>query len=231
MLIIDEAHHILMVRNPTDLEYQFEILKSLTIITGVTIVLVGTYKLLEIRDQSGQLVRRSQIIHFPRYDINDIKHREQFKSTLVSMANSMPISPSPNLAPHVDYFYLKTAGCVGILKEWLERCLEQVLDKKKPFTPKLASEFALSNKALMTVVEEALAGEAKLKDVSDAVLSKLLKDGIPMVPKKPKEPPSGGAAPKPTEPPKGGTAPKPKLRPGERSPTRDPVGDEYAEAA
>jgi len=70
VMIIDEAHHMLMVRknDMASLEFQFEAIKSLALETQTTIVLVGTYRLLDIRDLSGQLVRRSEIIHFPRYD-------------------------------------------------------------------------------------------------------------------------------------------------------------------
>lgn len=65
--IVDEAHHILMCHNPRHLENQFEALKSLADMCNATLVLLGTYKLLEIRDHSAQLMRRSQIVHFPSY--------------------------------------------------------------------------------------------------------------------------------------------------------------------
>jgi Cdc6-like AAA superfamily ATPase len=65
IMIVDEAHHLLMVKDQERLEYQFESLKSLTIETDVIIVLVGTYRLLDIRDHSGQLVRRARWYRYP----------------------------------------------------------------------------------------------------------------------------------------------------------------------
>ena len=54
--IIDEAHHMLMVKGADALEHQFEAVKSLTLETDGIIVLCSTYKLLDIRDMSWQPV-------------------------------------------------------------------------------------------------------------------------------------------------------------------------------
>ncbi|MCX7058806.1 MAG: ATP-binding protein, partial [Proteobacteria bacterium] len=91
VLVIDEAHHMLMVKDPQLLEYQFETLKSLTVQTGVTLVLVGTYRLLDIRDQSGQLVRRSRIVHFPRYDGRTSEGASNFASVLEKFRRQLPL--------------------------------------------------------------------------------------------------------------------------------------------
>lgn len=212
ILLIDEAHHLLMVNDPKRLEFQFEALKSLTIETDVTIVLVGTYRLLDIRDQSGQLVRRSEIVHFPRYDFREKSDASEFASVLAFFQKELPLEGASDLMSDVEYFYLKTGGCIGILKDWLTRCLEQAIVKKhKTIDADFADELALSNKSLRTIIEEALAGEMKLTDVNLDSVKMLLKEGISPIDD---HPPTGKYA-------------NTKRRVGERKPVRDKTGGSH----
>jgi DNA polymerase III delta prime subunit len=210
VLLIDEAHHILMVNDPRRLEYQFETLKALTIETNVTLVLVGTYRLLQIRDQCGQLVRRSRIVHFPRYDSRKPDDVRAFASVLEKFRRQLPLSVAPDFDPLREYFYVRSGGGVGVLKDWLTQSLEYGLTHRhKTIDVKTLDKFALSNKAMQTIVEEAMVGEEKLNDIGFDTLKYLLKHGIaaeaPPAPSRPRSPPSG-------------------RKPGERRPVRDPVG-------
>lgn len=216
VLIIDEAHHILMAKDQARREFQFEALKSLSIESEVTIVLVGTYSLLDIRDQSGQLVRRSEIVHFPRYNLLTKSDAADFASTLHRFQQQLPLEEEPDLAKDAEYFFLKSGGCIGILKEWLTRCLEHaILRRKTTFDAEFAEEFALPNKSLMTIVEEAIEGELSLQDASLDVLKELMyrvtspnRTFVPPVsPKGPKGRRAG--------------------RIGERKPVRDKVGVDH----
>lgn len=167
VLIVDEAHHILMVTDPKRLEFQFEALKSLTIESNLIIVLVGTYRLLAIRDQSGQLVRRSEIIHFPRYNLQERSDNRSFFLALQQIQRQLPLPVEPNLIAHTPYFFHKSGGSIGILKDWLSRCLEHaILQGMETFDKAFTQEFALSNKSLITILDEAIAGEMSLEDVS-----------------------------------------------------------------
>ncbi len=164
ILIIDEAHHMLMAGS---LEIQFENIKALAMETGCIIVLIGTYRLLDIRDQSAQLVRRSNIVHFPRYDNRHIKPYSAFLSALVELRSHIPIQNLPEFAPHLEFFYRKSGGCIGILKDWLTKCLMVSLTEAKPFDLDLLEKCALSNREMITIMDEIFAGEEKLTDVSD----------------------------------------------------------------
>lgn len=209
VLIIDEAHHMLMVKDPSRLEYQFEALKSLTIETDVTIVLVGTYRLLDIRDQSGQLVRRSEIINLPRYDIRNKKDAEAFASLVRTLTQHLPFGQVPDFKPNLDYIYAKSAGCTGILKDWFSKGAEQAIAAgKKTITLADLEKLALPNKSLRTIIEEALYGERKLEDEDIGGISDLLRKGIPAI--------AEDAANRPRR-----RSPR---RIGERNPVRDPVG-------
>jgi energy-coupling factor transporter ATP-binding protein EcfA2 len=175
VLIIDEAHHILMVNDPRRLEFQFEALKSLTIESEVVIVLVGTYRLLAIRNQSGQLVRRSEIVHFPRYNLTQTEDGKSFVEALRQFQEKLPLPVTPRLTPQARYFFVKSGGSIGILKDWLSRCLEHaILRGKNTFDATFAEEFALSNKSLITILDEAIEGEIDLEDANVNAVKELL---------------------------------------------------------
>jgi energy-coupling factor transporter ATP-binding protein EcfA2 len=210
-LLIDEAHHILMVKNAQHLEFQFEHIKSLTIETGVTIGLVGTYRLLDIRDQSGQLVRRSTIVPFQRYDMATGTHMNDFASALAYFQSRLPLKEMPDLVSNVDYFYDRSGGCIGILKDWLLSALEYSIVKGVKFMPNAANAKGLTYKELRTIITEALLGEEKLKDIDPSEIRRLLQHGLPRIEPQPKKE-SGRKV-------------------GERSPVRDSAGGVYKKAA
>lgn len=206
LLVIDEAHHILLASNRQRLECQFESLKSLAAETGATILLVGTYRLLDILDQSAQLTRRCQVVNFPRYDMRRVADREMFMRILFHFSEWLSQYVPTRLQDEADYFYRKSAGCVGILKDWMARCLEYALLEKAPrIDAAFAERFALTNRGLMTIIEEACWGEEKLLDVDDSRVIDLLKNGVVL----------SEEQQRPVKEPR---------RPGKRKPKRDPVG-------
>lgn len=216
VLIIDEAHHILMVSDPKRLEFQFEALKSLTIESNVVIVLVGTYRLLGIRDQSGQLVRRSEIIHFPRYNLHNPQDADNFASTLLTFQRQLPLPVEPNLFRDVSHFFLKSGGCVGILKDWLSHCLETAINRgMDTFDTAFADDFAMSNKSLITILDEAIIGELRLEDADEGEVRKRMYRTL-----------ESGHYPTDKAIPKS----KGKPRVGDRKPVRDKTGVDHAKA-
>lgn len=213
LLIIDEAHHLLMVKDSARLEYQFEALKSLTIETDVTIMLIGSYRLLDIRDLSGQLVRRSEIVHLPRYDIRNPWDQAAFASLANALLHQMPFKCLPELRNEaaMEYLYTKSGGCGGILKDWLARGLEQgIRSDAETITIDDLEKVSLPNKALRRIIEEAMQGETKLKDESTDNINALLHTGLPIV--------TGDILAEASK-----RLPKHR-RVGERLPVRDPVG-------
>ncbi len=68
-VILDEAQHLLKVGRGSSggkLLDQLDWLKSMTNVTGVLHILIGTYELLNFRNLSGQASRRGLDLHFPR---------------------------------------------------------------------------------------------------------------------------------------------------------------------
>lgn len=179
ILLIDEASAILRVKAGVKPLLQFEILKSLAVMLKIPIVLVGAYDLLGILDGNGQLVRRSDVIHFSRYDslkaTNEIPDQKHFSDVLVALLNAMEVKKEKEFKEHVDYFMLKSIGCVGNLKDWLDRALvETIASQEGTLTMEILERTALSNKSLALLTREALTGELRLADIPDGELAKLL---------------------------------------------------------
>jgi DNA polymerase III delta prime subunit len=165
-IIIDEANQILLGSHSKDLRSQFETIKSLSIQTNAVIILIGTYDLLAIRNQSAQLVRRSRIIQFPRYNCEAEKANEYFKGVLHTFIQHMAFEQKPDLMEHADYFCLKSAGCVGILKRWLDAAVESDMRAGAPtLDMDVVAKYAYDNRSIKTILEEAFEGERQLADI------------------------------------------------------------------
>lgn len=165
-LIVDEAHHILLCHDERQLSLQFETLKSLADMCNATLVLLGTYKLLMIRDYSAQLIRRSQIVDFPSYRFELKEDRTAFKSVLAYFAKALTVPLACELCSDVSYFFVKTAGCVGILHDLLRDALQEALsDGAATISREIVDRVAQSNKGIRTILEEAALGCVALQDV------------------------------------------------------------------
>jgi len=126
--IIDEAQHVTKLGSARKYMDQMNCLKSLAGITGTVHVLVGTYELLEFRNLSGQLTRRSRDIHFRRYKASRKEDRKAWHNLLWAFQRNLPLSEEPNLLGQWEFCYERSLGCVGILKDWLDRALKIALE-------------------------------------------------------------------------------------------------------
>lgn len=81
-------------------------------------------------------MRRSVIIHVRRYGLGNAD-QDDFRNTIYSFQLNMPLPQTPDLVKHCDYLYERTAGCVGILRDWLAEAYSQVLDEPKASTLRL----------------------------------------------------------------------------------------------
>jgi len=102
---------------------QLEVIKSLANCTQTVHILLGTYDLLRLRQLNGQLGRRSLDIHFSRYSAESQVDLRIFKNIILTFQERLPLDEQPDLVPLWDLLYERSVGCVGILKEWLDRAL------------------------------------------------------------------------------------------------------------
>jgi|GEM_PF-2040115 len=211
--IIDEAQHLAFGGRSGQPGDQFDVLKSIADSASVKLMLAGPHEMEPALGSSGQLSRRSSTVHFRRYQASDPQHMRTFASIASTLLSRMKIAGYPSIQESRGFLYSGSAGCVGILKDWLARAYGRALRERKDGLPPLLTldhlrETRLSLKSMATIMEDIRrAEEASLDQASDSDFEQLVL----------------GASPKDASP----SRPKPARgtgRPvGVRSPARDPV--------
>ncbi len=166
-VILDEAQHLMKVgsgRGAGKLLDQLDWIKSMTNVTGVLHILIGTYELLNFQNLSGQASRRGLEIHFPRYLFQHEQDRLDFQGVLLALLKQVPLDTDiPSLMQEWFYFYERSIGCVGVLKDWLIRTVAATLhDGDKALSLERLSEHALQVGQCERMAIDAIEGEQKL---------------------------------------------------------------------
>ena len=224
-LFIDDAQHLAKAPSARKLQDGLDAIKSLASRSQTLSVLLGTYELLALRNLSGQLSRRSFDIHFPRYgtEAADLK---SFQNVLWAFQRHLPLMREPELMERWEYCYVRSIGCVGVLKGWLTRALAcALIDQEKTLTLKMLQAHAPLLSQCEKMAVEAVEGERMLtlQDQSETHLLHVLGFprkvpgalvGVDFAAVKDKSA-ADGEAPR---------LPKKLKRVGHRNPKRDPVG-------
>lgn len=185
-------------------------------------MLIGTYELLSFRNLSAQLSRRSVDVHFRRYRADRSDEVKAFKNVLWSFQKHLPLSEEPDLIANWDYFYERSVGCIGVLKEWLLKALKKALkDGGKTLTPRQLKDSALSVSQCENMLKDASDGEEALEETMEARAK--LRRLMGLEAKFTKAVGNGDRTSERAEekPP----ARRRRRRPGERNPKRDPIGN------
>ncbi|CAG0940363.1 hypothetical protein GALLN_00924 [Gallionellaceae bacterium] len=229
LLIIDEASHLLIAKYRSFYLQQFELIKSLSQDFQIPLLLSGAYDLLDIRQFNGQLIRRSEIIHFPRYSYEEFADEnnedgQSFRNTVHTLLEKMPIEKEPGLIEHMDFFFMRSLGCIGILKSWMQKAFEEASETSdRMLTREIIAQTSRPNIELKAIATEIKLGESRLADISPIELAKTL--GMSEVPDLfNRHIRVASPSPEITLPvPKRALPPRSK-RPGTRNPVRDLVG-------
>jgi len=210
-VLIDEAQHLAKMSSGRRLLDQLDVIKSLANRTGTVHALFGTYDLLAFRNLSGQLSRRSIDVHFRRYRADHAEDRKGFMNVLCSFQRQIPLPEPADLLGNWEFLYERSVGCVGILKEWLVRTLSAILRRgATTLSLRDLTAHALMVSQCEKILAEITEGESRLAE-SDGARSRFrLALGLSSIE-------TVRAVPDSAHPAKG-------TRPGQRRPTRDPVG-------
>ncbi len=161
-VLLDEAQ-VLTKAPAARLLDQLDVIKSIASNSGIPHVLFGTYALLPVRDLDGQESRRSVDLHFSRYTQSD-EDRAKFTNAVRNLALAMPFDEAPDLDPHIDLLLEKSAGCVGVLKPWLEKAYAEALrTKSKTVTIEHIETNAHTKSQLTKIFTEIAEGEEYLR--------------------------------------------------------------------
>jgi len=162
-VIVDEAQHVTKMASGRRLLDQMDVLKSLTALTETVHVLIGTYELVGLATLSAQLSRRSREIHFGRYRAENPEDRRAFQSVLLTFQRHLPLAEEPDLVGRFEYLYEQSVGCIGVLKEWLNRALAAALeDGAATVTAQHLERQAEPARKLLSLAREIQEGEEAL---------------------------------------------------------------------
>nr|WP_242490059.1 AAA family ATPase [Noviherbaspirillum cavernae] len=160
-LVIDEAAHIIRQTRRNRLEIQLDTLKSLANECGTQMVLVGSYDLYQLVSLSGQLARRTHVLHFERYRQDRDEDLRAFRACVQKFQDALPNLWGQQLMQHADALLENTLGCIGTLSAVLTRAA--VLAQKDGVWSVDALRRALLTEAQRhQILEEILEGEAAI---------------------------------------------------------------------
>ena len=164
-IILDEAQHLLKLASGMKLIDQLDWLKSMTNTTGVFHILTGTYELLTLRNLNGQTARRGLEIHFPRYQFQHQPDQIAFQRALLTLLQQIPleVDAEPLVVNQWSYFYERSIGCIGVLKDWLVRAAAATLaENQSRLLFERIQECALPIAQCESMAIEAASGEQEL---------------------------------------------------------------------
>lgn len=85
-----------------------------------------------------------------------------------SFAQRMPFTEPPDSVADWEYLYERSAGCVGVLKDWLVRGSAHALKRGTTrLTRSDLEPYALSVSQCERMLSEAIEGELRLRETSD----------------------------------------------------------------
>lgn len=216
VFLTDEAQRFSKLASSSRQQVQMDALQSMASMTNTLHGLFGTYELLEFRNLSGQLSRRSIDIHFPRYQADCASDLIEFQRVLKSFGEKMTLEKAPELEIHWEYFYERSIGCVGILKDWLTQAYRQALDESaSTLREHHWHSYAPSVAQCLQIAAEAIEGEKAFEFESPQVSLLRQKLGLSRVSTSTISPDTSSVI---------ASSKKTKGRPGVRQPNRDVIG-------
>jgi hypothetical protein len=233
-VLVDDAHHAGVISSGRKLLDQTNTFKSLADQTGITHVLVATYEIVPFRNLNGQLSRRSIDVHFSRYRAWVKTELNNVINALYTFQRWLPLEIMPDFVradgtcPDWDYFYERSLGCIGILKDWISRAYSLALRQgAKTLTLDHLNKRALSISALTKLLAEITLGEKELEESAEE--RRLLRANLGLTVSRRQAPGTQAQQAQPEEKTssegasKGGRKNR-APRPGKRAPKRDKVG-------
>lgn len=160
-LVIDEAAHIIRQTRHNRLEIQLDTLKSLANECGTQMVLVGSYDLYQLVSLSGQLARRTHVLHFERYRQDHVADSRAFTACVQKFQNALPHLWGEQLVPHAEALQENTLGCVGTLSAVLTRAA-MLAQKDGAWSLDALRRALLTEAQRHKILEEILEGEAAI---------------------------------------------------------------------
>lgn len=177
---VDEGQYLVKRKSGEGLMNQADTTRSLASRSHTLHVIGGTYDLRLLRNLNGQLARRSHTVHFRRYKTEGLtksekaKEVEAFTEAFLTFQAYLPVVEPPTLEGHIDFCFERCLGCVGHLKSWFKRSLDNALiSNSKTVTPEVFLKAAPKRDAWLRIAEEIAEGEPALEEHDDELAAEL----------------------------------------------------------
>jgi hypothetical protein len=164
---IDEAHHLGIHSSEDQKEKNLDAIKTFADAASTPILMIGSYELIDFRSRSGRLGRRARPVHLRRYLLDDEDDQNEFESVVTFFQDRLPKS---GFAFADEYLSLmdQTLGCVGLLKQWLDRAYFNALwSERRDIRKRDLQDTAPSPDLVEQWLEEINAGETALRERAD----------------------------------------------------------------
>lgn len=132
LVIVDEADVFASSRSGAQNYENLQFLKSIVNLTGVPHLFVGTPVLGNFMTMEAQVVNRSHVVRLAPYDAENPNHVKIFMQLALDFEKELlvPIDISVKANPY--YLFEATNGCVGALKEMLQKLQLVALEHELP---------------------------------------------------------------------------------------------------
>lgn len=163
VLAIDEAYHLLRF---SKFDTVMDTLKSIPENKSVKLLLLGTYNLVKLATNYGQVSRRSEILHFERYHTDVKEDVNEFNKIISTIQRNWPCEIVPNFNSISEKLMEVTLGCIGLLKGLFLRSLILQLKNKGKWDPEFLQKSAKSMKLINEIRKEIETGEENIKSAT-----------------------------------------------------------------
>ena len=214
-LFVDEVQELVKVKSREKAHDNLDVLKSLSDRIQVPVIGFGTSRAYEMLYQNEQTARRADVIHFERYVASSADARI-FSEVLYAVKHALDVPLSKHLPSDTLYFYERTAGCVGVLLDWVKKAVAiGIGDKASVVSKKHLDETALGQEQMAALTKKIKDAQRILSKHQDFSPTSYLNE----------DPSLFGSIPPGNE-----TDHMKKRKPGQRLPTQDPTGIRFEEA-
>lgn len=172
-LFIDEAQHVRFVSKDAQGAYAvMDSWKCLAQVSGVVLVVIGAYPILDIVRNSPHMIGRRHQIDLARYKLN----REDLKefSEILKQYGDI-VGCTSLLMTNLEHMYKGSLGCIGLVRHWLIRAASLAVVRKSLITEDILMETMPTEDDLQSISDEITHGESLL-GVEDSNIEQLNKE-------------------------------------------------------
>lgn len=224
VVLINQAERLFPEHDKAGCTRSQQMLYDLATQSQARIVLIANYGILKTTCIGGDWLQRRNVVHMRRYDRSDASQLINFNSTLDELLGNIPSQRRLDRLSEscASALYVNSIGCIGSLKKTLTMAVSHSLRTQEKITEELLLKFRQPNLAAAKMATEAIQGEKLLVDIDSKDVERIL--DASWKPDVAAEAPVNGRR---DQAPRGAAKVQSypaRVRIGERTPTRDPVG-------